>query len=122
MNNHIKRITKKYQEKNPQKYQSLENLSSAILCNDITACFMYNPPVAASEASREVAILTERKKSTYPLYGVKEFVCLWSTLTQIISGMAKQNGLKKNLGHLWQKLMAQKNFCPKKADMFRSYF
>ena len=47
-----------------------------------------------SEANREVANLTERKKSTYPLYGVKEFLGLWSTLTPIISGLAVQNGLK----------------------------
>ena len=32
------------------------------------------PP--ASKGSREVANLTERKKSTYPVYGIKEFVCL----------------------------------------------
>ena len=32
-------------------------------------------------------------------------VCLWSTLTPIISGLAEQNGLKK-LGHLWQKRMS----------------
>ena len=30
----------------------------------------------ASEASREVANLTERKNTHPPLYGVKEFVCL----------------------------------------------
>ena len=33
-----------------------------------------NPP--ASEASREVANLTERKNTHTPVYGVKEFVCL----------------------------------------------
>ena len=47
----------------------------------------------ASEASREVANLTERKNPHTPVYGVKEFgyclsiclsVCLWSTLTPII--------------------------------------
>ena len=32
------------------------------------------PP--ASEASREVANLTERKNPHTPVYGVKEFVCL----------------------------------------------
>ena len=56
-----------------------------------------NPP--ARKASREVANLTERKNPPTPVYGVKEFVrlsvCLWSTLTPIISGLAKQNGLKK---------------------------
>ena len=49
----------------------------------------------ASEASREVENLTERKNPHTPVYGVKEFVCLWSTLTPIISGVAEQNGLKK---------------------------
>ena len=47
---------------------------------------------------REVANLTERKNLHTPVYGVKELVCLsvclWSTLTQIISGLAEQNGLK----------------------------
>ena len=36
-----------------------------------------NPP--ASEASREVANLTERKNPHAPIYGVKEFVCLLSS-------------------------------------------
>ena len=35
---------------------------------------LFYPP--ASEASREVATLTERKNPPTPLYGVKEFVCL----------------------------------------------
>ena len=43
----------------------------------------------ASEASREVANLTERKNPHTPVYGVKEFVhlslCLLQTLTPIIS-------------------------------------
>ena len=43
------------------------------------------PP--ASEASREVANLTERKNPRTPVYGVKEFVCL--------SVCDKQNGQKK---------------------------
>ena len=59
----------------------------------------FNPP--ASEASREVANLSERKNPHAPLYGVKEFVCLsvclsvclLQTLTPTISGLAKQNGL-----------------------------
>ena len=37
-------------------------------------CFLYYTP--ASEASREVANLTEGKNRHTPLYGVKEFVCL----------------------------------------------
>ena len=57
--------------------------------------FYYSP---ASEASREVANLTERKNPHTPVYGVKEFVhlsvCLWSTLTPIISGLAEQNWLQ----------------------------
>ena len=39
----------------------------------------FNP--LASEASREVANLTERKNPHTPVYGVKEFVCLSVTLT-----------------------------------------
>ena len=46
---------------------------------------------------REVANLTERKNPHTAVYGVKEFVRLSvKTLTPIISGLAKQNGLKKN--------------------------
>ena len=37
----------------------------------------YYPP--ANEASREVANLTERKNPHNPVYGVKEFVCLFVT-------------------------------------------
>ena len=56
----------------------------------------------ANKASREVANLTERKNLHTPVYGVKEFVCLsvclsvclLPNLTPIISGLAKQNGLK----------------------------
>ena len=51
------------------------------------------PP--ASKVSREAANLTEGKNPHTPVYKVKEFACLWSTLTQIISGLAEQNGLKK---------------------------
>ena len=64
----------------------------------------YSP---ASEASRQVANLTERKNPHTPIYGDKEFVCLWSTLTPIVLGLVKQNGPKKILGHLWQKAMSQ---------------
>ena len=50
------------------------------------------PP--ASEASREVANLTETKNPHTPVYGVKEFVrlsvCLLQNLTAIILGLAKQ--------------------------------
>ena len=46
---------------------------------------------------REVANLTERKNPHTSVYGVRKFVCLSvKTLTPIISGLAKQNGLKKN--------------------------
>ena len=57
-----------------------------------------NPP--ASKASREVAILTERKNPHTPLYGVKEFVCLsvrlLQTLTPIIypDSPYSQEGMK----------------------------
>ena len=37
------------------------------------------PP--ASEASREVANLTERKNPPTPVYGVKEFVSVWPSVT-----------------------------------------
>ena len=43
----------------------------------------YYPPV--SEASREVANLTERKNQHTPVYGVKEFVCLSVTKIDCIS-------------------------------------
>ena len=53
---------------------------------------IFDPP--ASEASMKVANLTERKNLHTPVYGAKEFVCLsvcmWSTLTGIISGLAEQ--------------------------------
>ena len=39
----------------------------------ITSIFFLSP---ASEASREVANLTERKNPHTPVYGVKEYVCL----------------------------------------------
>ena len=46
------------------------------------------------------------------MYAVKEFVCLsvrlLPNLPPIIFGLAKQNGLKFFLGHLWQKGMSQK--------------
>ena len=47
-----------------------------------------------SEASREVANLTERKNPHTPEYGVKEFVWPLPNSTPIISTLAKQNGLK----------------------------
>ena len=44
----------------------------------------------ASEASREVANLTERKNMHTLVYGVKNLsVCLIQTLTPIIPGLAK---------------------------------
>ena len=55
------------------------------------SCFkviLYNPLV--SEASKEVANLTERKNPHAPVYGVKEFVCLLPNLTPIVSGLTKQ--------------------------------
>ena len=55
---------------------------------------LFYPP--ASQASREVTNLTERKNPHTPVYGVKEFVCRSVVnLTPIISGLAEQNGLKK---------------------------
>ena len=47
----------------------LENYEK-VLFNDT----LYHPP--ASEASRELANITERKNPHTPVYGVKEFVCL----------------------------------------------
>ena len=47
-----------------------------------------------SEASMEVGNLTERKNSHTPYMVSKNLsVCLLQTLTPIISGLAKQNGL-----------------------------
>ena len=68
----------------------------------------------ASKASREVANLDERKNPHTPVYGVKEYVCLWSTLTSIISVLAKHNWLKKILGQLWQN-ECTKNFVCRKS-------
>ena len=61
-------------------------------------------PLRAKQV-REVTNLTERKNPRTPVHGVKEFVCLsvcpsvclWQTLTPIISGLAEQYGLKNNL-------------------------
>ena len=62
----------------------------------------------ASEASREVSNLTERKNLHTPVYGVKEFVCLCvcllQTLTPIISGLAEQKIYSGNLGMVVQPL------------------
>ena len=59
--------------------------------------FFYIPLQA--KPVKEVANLTQRKNLHTPVYGVEEFVCLsvclWQTLTPIISGLAEQNGLKK---------------------------
>ena len=57
-----------------------------------------NAFTSVSKASREVATLTERK-NPHTLYGIKELECLSvrlsvKTLTPIILGLAKQNGLK----------------------------
>ena len=54
--------------------------------------FSYPP---ASEVSSEAANLTVQKNLHTPVYSVKQSVCLWSTLTPIIPGLAKQNGPKK---------------------------
>ena len=49
----------------------------------------------ASEASREVANLTEEKIYIHLCIASKNLsVCLLPNLTPIISGLAKQNGLK----------------------------
>ena len=49
---------------------------------------IYSP---ASEASREVANLTERKNPHTPLYGVKEFVCL-SVCPSVTMCASSKNG------------------------------
>ena len=51
------------------------------------------PPL--NEDSREVENLTESKNQDTQVYVVKEFVCLSTNSTPIISGLAEQNGLKK---------------------------
>ena len=63
--------------------------------NVLCLYFYCYPP--ASKVSREGANLTERKNPNTPVYGVKELVRLSVSdklLTPIISGLAKQNGLK----------------------------
>ena len=59
-------------------YPSLYLKRKLKLCSVIlpgkTVQYYHNPP--ASEASREVANLTERKNPHTPIYGVKEFFCL----------------------------------------------
>ena len=73
---------------------------------------IFNPP--ASEASREVANLTERKYPHTPVYGVKEFVCLSVTKfdpNYLRTGKTKWAEIF--LGRLWQKGLSQKFFCPK---------
>ena len=55
------------------------------------------PP--ASEASREVLNLTERKNPQPPHKRCQRIclsVCLWSNLNPIISGLVEQNGLKNS--------------------------
>ena len=56
---------------------------------------LFYPPV--SKASKGGGKFSRKKKSTYPRIWCQRTclsVCLWSTLTQIISGLAEQNGLK----------------------------
>ena len=68
-----------------------------------------NLPV--SKASRKLTNLTERKIHIPPYMVTNNLsVCLLPNLTPIISKLAKQNGLKFFLGHLWQKGMSQKKF------------
>ena len=62
------------------KTEFIENLISVffllsffLLCIFLCLICSYPP---ASEGSREVANLTERKNPHTPVYGVKEFVCL----------------------------------------------
>ena len=60
-----------------------------------------NPP--ASQASRDVANLTERKKPHAPVYGVKEFVCLSVTnFDPNYLGTGRTEWAEIFLGHLWQ--------------------
>ena len=49
----------------------------------------YYPP--ASEGSKEVANLTERKNPHSPMYGVKEFVCL-SVFLSVTMCASSKNG------------------------------
>ena len=63
-----------------------QNFTSTSLRHLLKPHFFNYPP--ASEASREVANLNERKNPhTPPVYCVKEFVCLLPNLTPIISGL-----------------------------------
>ena len=68
-----------------------------------------------SQASREVANLTERKKNIPPYMVSKNLsVCLWATLIPIISKLAKQNGLK-NCN--FQELLSGVNKSPKEESI-----
>ena len=79
-------------------------LNLSVLCRILFEWLDYNVgnlvimaiPLQAKQV-REVANLTKRKNP--PVSGVKEFVCLsvcqLQTITPIISGLAKQNGLKQ---------------------------
>ena len=76
----------------PNIFLLLHLIGNKIGCQKLSdfslRCYwVYYPP--ASEASREVSNSTEKKNPHTPLYGAKEIVrlsvCLWSTLTPIIS-------------------------------------
>ena len=61
-------------------------------------CFLFFPPSITSSKVKQTSCLTHKKKKKE-----KEN----KTLTAILSGLDEQNGLKKNLGHLWQKRISQ---------------
>ena len=80
---------------------------------------LHSSDAPAREANREVANLTERKNPHTPICCVKEFVCLLQSLTPIISGLAKQNGLKKFRTSMAKTLVSKNLFARKVADMAR---
>ena len=70
----------------------------------------------ASEGSREVENLTERKNPHNPVYGVKDrclSVRLLPNSTPIISGLAEQNGLKFFWTSLAKWYISKFFVCPK---------
>ena len=70
------------------------------------------PPM--SEASREVANLTERKNQHAPVYGIKEFVCLsvmWTWLKRISTASRRIVALQQlewQSSLLWQEFLTRK--------------
>ena len=92
-----------------KRYSGGQSNNLALECTILGNKFILLYP--ASEASREVANLTERKNLKTPVYGVKEFVCLSVCLSACLSVInfdpnylrtGKTEWAEIFLGHLWQ--------------------